>query len=202
MLREIMPNGLYHVYNRATEKRTIFYNERDYAKFLDRMFYYKARFGVKILSYVLLPNHFHFLLEESTNQRPTFLTSDVGYKTNVNQYLGSNISKFMSILMNSYTKYFNLKNDHSGRIFQGAYKSKLITDDKYLYSIIAYINLNPLKHKIVENINNWPYTSHHDIMSKISGVLVDNNDFINKYDYKEIIQNNIDRIKEMDLEFD
>lgn len=102
----------------------------------------------------------------------------------------------------SHTAYFNLKNDHSGRIFEGPYKSKLIKDDKYLYSIIAYVNLNPLKHKIVENINDWPYISHHDIMSKISGVLIDDNDFINKYDYKKIIQNNIDRIKEMDLEFD
>ena len=200
MIREIMPGALYHVYNRATEKRTIFYNEQDFGILLNYALYYKQLCGVKILSYAILPNHFHFLLKEPEPQRLTFQTSDVGYKQNVNQYKGSKIAKFISILTNSYTTYFNLKRSHQGRIFQGTYKSKLIKDDKYLYSIIAYINLNPLKHKIVENIDDWPYTSHHEILSKMNNGLIDRNSYVDIQNYKEILDDNIDKIKSIEIE--
>lgn len=201
MFREIVPGNLYHVYNRATEKRTIFYTQIDYAKFLDRMFRYKREFGVKMLSYVILPNHFHFLLQEPEIQRQTLLTSDVEYKPRVNQYQGSKIGKFMSLLANSYTKYFNLKNEHSGRIFQGKYKPKIINDNNYLYSILAYINLNPLKHKIVDNINDWPYSSYNSIVSGVNNKLIDSSDLVDKKNCKEFMENNIEIIKNMDLEF-
>lgn len=62
--REILPNHLYHIYNRGVEKNRIFYSEKDYNRFLEKMFIYKHQTGVKILSYALLPNHYHFLMQE------------------------------------------------------------------------------------------------------------------------------------------
>lgn len=182
--RNIFPGYIYHVFNRSTEKRRIFYTEKDYNKFLDRMIYYKEITKIKILCYSILPNHFHFLLKEPTSRvaHPEGLSA---------------ISNFVSLLTNSYTKYFNYSKNHPGRIFQGPFKSKLVNTDPYLQSVFAYINLNALKHKIVQNINDWPYTSHHELIENIHQA-----DLFSLSEYKEIIVNNVNKIKNIDMEFD
>lgn len=196
----ILPNNFYHVYNRATEKRTIFYTEKDYNRFIEKVFFYRNITGVKILSYAILPNHFHFLLTEPDTSEVSHVRGD--YKDNVNQYFGSKIAKFMSLLSNSYTRFFNEKHEHSGRIFEGKFKSKFIKDDIYLQSIVAYINLNPVKHKLVKNIENWPYTSHFELSDIINKNIVNNRDFLDKKEYINIIKQNLKKIKSVDLEFD
>jgi len=110
----------------------------------------------------------------------------------------------MSLLLNSYTKYFNCNKNHFGRIFQGPFKSKLIKNDAYLQTIMTYINLNPIKHKIVNNINDWHYTSHHELLDKINEKekIISENEFLNKDDYREIIRDNLKMIKKLSLEFD
>lgn len=193
--RNIFPNNLYHVFNRATERRTIFYTEKDYNRFLEKIFFYKDLTGVEILSYVILPNHFHFLLKEPEKKSPTLRVIDPEGRL-------SAISNFMSLLINSYTKYFNSNKEHSGRLFQGPFKSKLIDDDKYLQVIIAYINLNPVKHGIVKNINDWQYSSHCELMEQINRNIINNNNYFDILDYKQIIKDNIDKIKKIRLEFD
>lgn len=198
--RGIFPNNFYHVYNRATERRTIFYTEKDYNRFLEKVFFYRDITGIQILSYALLPNHFHFLLKEPDTSEVIHLGGV--YKDNVNQYFGSKISKFMSLLSNSYTRFFNEKHIHSGRIFQGKFKFKFIKDDIYLQSIVAYINLNPIKHKLVKNIEDWVYTSHLELSEIINTNIINNKDFLNEREYKEIIKLNLNKIKKVSLEFD
>lgn len=201
-VRNIFSSNIYHIYNRGTEKRKIFYNQRDYDYFLSRMFFYKDQFKVKVLSYSILPNHFHLLLEEPTTSEVPHLGGGK-YKNNTNQYYGSKIAKFISILLNSYTKYFNKDKEHSGRIFQGPFRSKLITNDAYLQSVFVYVNLNPLKHGLVDNINDWSYTSHHYFSNKFSFSPIDSNNFINKSIYKSIINDHKNKASDLvDLEFD
>ena len=188
--RNINSGNLYHIYNRSTEKRIIFYTEKDYSKFLNKIFFYSRETNVQILSYSVLPNHFHLLLKEPTSQ--------------VGNLAGQTaISKFMAQLSNSYTKYFNYNKEHSGRIFQGPFKSKIIKNDSYLQNIIIYINFNPIKHKIVENINDWPYTSHHEFLNKVheNKKITSENDYFNIDDYKQTIGDNLKIIKKMNLEF-
>lgn len=187
--RDIYPENLYHIYNRAVEKRIIFCIEKDYNRFLEKMFYYSEETKVKILAYSILPNHFHLLLQEPISQVENQIA----------------ISKFMSLLSNSYTKYFNCNKAHSGRIFQGPFKSKFVKNDSYLQTIIFYINLNPIKHKIVKDINDWYYTSHHEllnILSKKHKIIISENKFFSIEDYKDLIKDQIKIIKNINLEFD
>ncbi|MDD4290064.1 MAG: transposase [Patescibacteria group bacterium] len=188
--RNINSENLYHIYNRSTEKRIIFYTEKDYSKFLNRIFFYSRETNVQILSYSVLPNHFHFLLKEPTSQVPNLAGQTA-------------ISKFMAQLSNSHTKYFNYNKEHSGRIFQGPFKSKIIKNDSYLQNIIIYINFNPTKHRIVKNINDWPYTSHHEFLNRVRGnqKITSENDYFSIYNYKKTIKDNLKIIKKMDLEF-
>lgn len=73
---------------------------------------------VKILGWVLMPNHFHLLLRE---------ISDGG------------ISKFMQKLCGSMSTHFNKKYQEKGSLFQGAYKGRTIHDNSYLQQIVPYI---------------------------------------------------------------
>jgi len=135
------------------------------------------------------------------------------YKPNVNQFKGSAVSKFMGLLANSYTKYFNCKYGHSGRIFQGPFQFKLVDNDAYLKKLIPYINLNPLKHNIVKNINNWPYTSHHEYVDKakltphlfpkkcVGFKLVDEDYLIDFGEYNEDVGFYIKELEDMECEF-
>ena len=190
--RNFVADEFYHVYNRAANKRTIFYNDQDFQYFIERMLFYKAKTGVKILAYCILPNHWHFLLKEphpsgDPSGRPT------GGKPQ--------ISQFISLLSNSYTKYFNFNKDHSGRIFQGPFKSKLVSDDNYLKVLVNYINLNPLKHKIVKNINGWDYTSHHNYIGEYKYKLVDKDYLIDFSEYTRNIKHYVDYLASIEEEF-
>ena len=86
------------------------------------MFKVEHEILVEIYVYCLMPNHFHLALKE---------VSDKGTE------------KFMRKLCTSYVMYYNNKYNHSGTIFQGEYKSKLIDSDEYMRYLIQYIHLNP-----------------------------------------------------------
>lgn len=181
--RNFTNDTFYHVYNRAVEKRIIFYTSNDYEYFLSKVLFFKEKTGVKIIAYCVLPNHWHFLLK---------LTSQVDLLA---------ISKFISLLSNSYTKYFNLNKEHSGRIFQGPFKSKRVEDDNYLRVLINYINLNHLKHKVVKNSRDWFYTSHHNYLGKAKYHLVDHDDLIDFKECKNSVRTYLGGIQNIDEEF-
>lgn len=141
--RDFYPGSIHHVYNRAVEKRTIFYNEKDYAYFYDKIEEYKKKTGVKIIISCVLPNHYHFLLQQPT--------SEVG------------ISEFISLVTNSYAKHFNYYRERTGPLFAGRFKSIPIKDDNHLETVINYIKNNPIKHKLVDRVEEWIWTSEVDL---------------------------------------
>lgn len=113
----------YHVYNRGNHKEQIFLQDRDYERFLEKIIEYKEKYPVKILAYCLMPNHFHFLLQ---------------------QLAPNAISRFLSNLCNSHSRYFNVKYETMGSLFQGRFKAKKVDRDEYLVHLSRYIHLNPI----------------------------------------------------------
>lgn len=120
--RYFQEGAFYHVYNRGNRKQNIFLNYKDYQRFLKRTREFKEKFGVTILCYCLMPNHFHFLLRQD---------SEVS------------LSVFMLRLSTSYAKYFNIKYEEVGSLFQDRFKAKLIETDEYLLQLSRYIHRNP-----------------------------------------------------------
>lgn len=115
--------AFYHVYNRGNRKQQIFLQDRDYERFLEKVIEYKKKFPVNILAYCLMPNHFHFLIRQ--------LSQDA-------------ISRFFSNLCNSHSKYFNIKYETVGSLYQGRFKAKRVDKDEYLIHLSRYIHLNPV----------------------------------------------------------
>lgn len=135
---------IYHCYNRGVDKRITFNIDADYKRFVELLFLcndknpkQRSNLGnishdeifntqknnplVSIGAYTLMPNHFHLLLEEIVD---------------------GGISTFMGILGNSYTKYFNIKNNRNGNLFIKPFLSKHIENDQHFSHIAQYIHLN------------------------------------------------------------
>lgn len=144
MTRRTFENWYYHVYNRWFDKQIIFKNDADFERFYKIIIKYsnlEKYKDIKIFSYSFMPNHFHFVISNP----------------------GAELSSFIWNIQNSYAKYFNLKNNRKWQLFEWRFKAKLIKDDDYLEKCLAYVNFNPIKHKIVDNIDNYKWTSYHQI---------------------------------------
>ncbi|MBI2315290.1 transposase [Candidatus Daviesbacteria bacterium] len=160
----------YHVFNRSIARQPIFLSTYDYQRALDVLIFYSyfnppLRFShykrlsksqendfmkslrknnekqVEILAFCLMPNHFHFLLKEIRER---------------------GISTFMSNFQNSYAKYFNLRKDRNGSLFQTMFKAVRIETDEQLIHVARYIHLNPITAYILKDIKGlttYPWSS-------------------------------------------
>ncbi len=134
----------YHVYNRGNSKQTIFKDGADYHRFQQMLFamnvvegvafrliekekmykYDRGNLSVAIGAYCLMPNHFHILLTPLKE---------------------GGVQEFMQRLSTGYSMYFNKKNERSGGLFEGRFKSQHVDSDEYMKYLFSYIHLNPLK---------------------------------------------------------
>ncbi len=158
-----------HAQNTGVERRIIFEDEKDCKRFLETLKHYQAstpssRFAfrkrargeretddsplVEIIAYCLMPNHFHLLLKETKPE---------------------GVSKFLSKVSNSYTKYFNARHKRSGALFKGRFKSAKIEDEK-VPDITRFIHLDPLAKKIVRDINKFPFSSYYEFAAEEKGI--------------------------------
>ncbi|OGG00322.1 hypothetical protein A2Y99_01920 [Candidatus Gottesmanbacteria bacterium RBG_13_37_7] len=148
---------VYHVFNRGIDKRPTFISKIEYKRAVITLDYYqfihlpeklskflitaeKERIElllklresgerlVEIISYVLMPNHFHLLLR---------------------QKIEGGISKYLSNVQNSYTRYFNIIHQRKGPLFLDQFKAVRVESDEQLLHVSRYIHLNPYTSYVV-----------------------------------------------------
>jgi len=136
--------GYYHIINRGVDKMNIFRHKDDYEYFEELMCFYMKSYGITLHNYCLMRNHYHLLIEISQE----------------------NLSKFMRQLNMNYAIYFNKKYKRVGHLWQGRFKSWYVTDVAYLYTLMLYIEQNPLKAKMVKSLEAYPYSSYHHFLKK------------------------------------
>jgi putative transposase len=125
--------GFYHVINRGVEKRDIYLDDQDRHRFLEIIDESAKYYDFSIHSYSLMTNHYHLLMEIRKK----------------------NLSSIMKQINSKYSIYFNHKLKRVGPLWQGRFKSWFIYDEKYLASLIKYIEFNPVKARIVERIGEY-----------------------------------------------
>jgi len=136
--------GIYHIINRGVERRNIFNEHSDYDFFLELLLKLSKDYDVIIHTYVLMTNHYHILLE--TKQK--------------------NLSKAIQFLNDKYAKYYNKKYIRVGHLWQGRYKSYALYDDAHFWVVAKYIERNPIKADMLNDINQYNYQSFFEWKNK------------------------------------
>ncbi len=177
----------YHIFNRGNNRENIFCNKGNYQYFLAKWEHYIVAFA-DILSYCLMPNHFHFLVKVKSQKELTSLLtnpenlskpSSIG-KVNVQKStkpIGisrsnstNDINKLLEDqfrnLFSGYTLAFNNQQNRSGSLFQKRFKRIEIANDDYLTTIIHYIHHNPIHHGFVDDYSKWKFSSYNAMLSK------------------------------------
>lgn len=171
----------YHVYNRGVARQPTFTTKHNYKQARLTLDYYsyiipplrlsrlkeharqeivslltilhkEGKRLVDIISFVFMPNHFHFLLRQKIDQ---------------------GISRFVSQFTNSYTRYYNTKQNRPGPLFQGVFKGVHVETQEQLLHLSRYIHLNPLVSGIVRyrDFISYPWSSFPDYLKGQSTVV-------------------------------
>jgi REP element-mobilizing transposase RayT len=129
----------YHVYNRGTNRQPIFVSTENYRFLLSRAKQFLPKYPIRIVAYVLMPNHYHFLVGVDEDGA---------------------LAPFLQRLFNSYSQAFNREQDRSGTLFQGRAKSILVDETQYVYALVRYIHLNPVVAGLVKTPIDWTFSNY------------------------------------------
>ena len=151
----------YHIFNRGINRERLFSEEEHYYKFLELCSIHLIH-QIDVLSYCLLPNHFHFLLH-ILDPLSAVLKLDTQSEKNITK----NLSLPLSHLFNAYAQWFNRKNGRTGGLFQRLFRRKRITSEEYLKQVIYYIHRNPMHHDLVQHPTGWLFSSYQIMISSL-----------------------------------
>lgn len=210
--KTILTTGeIYHVLNRSIQGIPIFRGKREYDIFLETMKYYlqpnpSIKFSlyrasrdrapinlnqklVTIINYCLMPNHFHLTLRQEQE---------------------NGIKKFIQRLSNSFAHYFNVKYKNKGPVFEGKFKAIRVEDEEQLIHLSRYIHLNPVTSYLVENPENYFYSSYRVYLESERSEILDPSPVLSLFSslrkYREFVQDQkdyqraLERIKHLALE--
>ena len=181
-------NGyIYHIFNRGIDRRSVFTGFREYLRAQELIEFYKhletpVRYSkflqlskslrddvlreinksetqVDILAYCLMPNHFHFMLQQKVDK---------------------GVSTFIANFTNAYTRYFNTKHERIGPMFEGIFKAVLVESDEQLIHLSRYIHLNPVVSSIINesDLNNYKWSSYHEYIAPSKNSTVSKRDLV------------------------
>jgi REP element-mobilizing transposase RayT len=143
-------DNYYHVYNRGNNKEQIFFEEKNY-------FYFLSKIGnafedkIDLVAYCLMPNHYHLI---------THVKQD-GF-----------LELAMQKISTGYSRAINRAYNRTGHLFQGRFKNKLIPNNEYLLHLSRYIHRNPLRAGLVNNLDEWKFSSYPMYIGKIKSSLI------------------------------
>jgi REP element-mobilizing transposase RayT/DNA-binding MarR family transcriptional regulator len=140
--------GYHHVLNRGVAQTDVFLEAVDYETFLNIVCKACRAYKGIIHDYCLMPNHYHLLLETELD----------------------NLSLLMKQIDSNYAIYFNRKNERKGHLWQGRFTSRYITTEKYLYTLIHYIEYNPVEANLSEKVGAYPYTLYGSLLRGLKPV--------------------------------
>jgi putative transposase len=161
------PHAVYHLYNRGNQKQKLFFSRDNYLFFLR-----KARsewlLYCDILSYCLMPNHFHFIV--AANEKGCENITLKGKETHL-----QNLSKAIGKTLSSYTIALNLEQQRTGNLFQKKTKAKLLDTrfaaGSYLANCVYYVHNNPFLANLVKDAGEWEFSSLKDYAGLRNGTL-------------------------------
>jgi putative transposase len=174
-IRCIIPKIPHHAMQRGNNHQNIFFNQADKNYFCKHLEQYSKEQKVYIGAYCLMTNHLHLLLYPDTEQ---------------------GLINFMNFICQTYTQYINRTHKRSGKLWDNRYKLHLVDPD-YAWVVSRYIELNPVRARIVNNPTDYYYSSARKNLQDIPNNVV-NIDIV-KGNYKEYQDFMKEKIEETEL---
>lgn len=136
--RVILENAYYHIISRGNQKQGVFFEDKDFEKYLNLLSRYKEKYGFKVYAWCLMPNHIHLILDVDKPQ---------------------DLAKVMQGLNLAYAKWFNNKYNKVGHLWQNRYKSMNIQKSQYALDCINYIEANPVRANLKQSPLDYKWSS-------------------------------------------
>jgi len=128
-----------HVIQRGNNHQACFFTTQDYTVYLDKLREYSIRHKVSVHSFVLMTNHVHLLMTPESK---------------------CGVSELMQALGRYYVRYFNQTHDRTGTLWEGRFRSALVESERYFLTVSRYIELNPVRAKMVCDPARYPWSSY------------------------------------------
>lgn len=156
--RFILPGQPQHVIQRGNNKQAIFATIRDYEFYLEKLMQAAEEHDCQVHAYVLMTNHVHLLVSPARTE---------------------SLGKMMQMLGRYYVQYFNFNYQRTGTLWEGRYKSSLISSEQYLFTCMRYIELNPLRAGMVDDPSKYCWSSyHHNALGKAESLIQPHLDYL------------------------
>ncbi|MEW6375229.1 MAG: transposase [Thermodesulfobacteriota bacterium] len=139
IFRLLPETGIIHILMRGNNRQRVFKDPKDYQHYLSILKLYKEEHGFLLYHYCLMPNHIHLILETTPK---------------------TNLSKLMKQINLRYAHYFRRRYRYWGHLWQGRFKSLLIERDSYLIACGRYVEMNPVRAKIINDPKDYPWSTY------------------------------------------
>lgn len=129
---------VYHVINRGNGRQTVFHKPDDYAAFVNLMVEANQRIAMRLCGYCLLGNHFHLILWPRKD---------------------GDLSRWMQWLLTAHVRRYHRHYGGSGHVWQGRFKAFPIQEDEHYWTVLRYVERNPLRANLVPRSQDWEWSS-------------------------------------------
>lgn len=154
IFRVLPEEGALHILTRGNNRQSVFEDDTDYKTYLNFLKTYKQQNNILLYHYCIMPNHAHLIVGLTPK---------------------SNLAKFMKQINLAYLYHYKKKYNYYGHLWQGRYKSLIISRDEYLIACGRYIELNPIKARLVKQPKEYIWSSYNAYAYGARDALVDYN---------------------------
>ena len=141
----------HHIIQRGNDRQSIVRDDQDRQRLLDLWTEHAKTFKVAIHAWVIMDNHFHLLATPETQE---------------------GLPQMMQAVGRAYVRYFNLRHNRTGTLWEGRYRSTLIESERYLLACMVYIDLNPVRAGMVGRPEDFRWSSYRHSIGQLSDKLV------------------------------
>ncbi len=174
----LVANEVYHVFTKSIAGFVVFNDDEDFMRIKDAVRYYQVKDLTSDFSSFLRRDKNEegfkqsFLLEHSKKDKLANIVSYCIMPTHIHlilkQKFDNGISTFMGNVLNSYSRYFNLRHKRKGPLWEGKFKNVLVKTDEQLLHLSRYIHLNPTSAGIINSPEKWRHSSYHEYLGNVA----------------------------------
>jgi REP element-mobilizing transposase RayT len=159
--RFLTTDGIYHAFNRGINSTKILLSSEDKNVFISIIASVQRIYNFRLYCYSIMDNHYHLIFHDTGELMPFII----------------------GLIQELYAKYYNAKYKRTGPVFENPFKSRIIMDEIYFFTLISYVENNPVEANIVNHFTLYPWNSEIENYSRLN--LIDT-EYINHLSKKHL----------------